>query len=379
MAELLATPIKEYAKSCPVIHGEVKLEKAIQLYDDETNCIAVVEEKNPIGLLLKDRIYAKLSTLYGPFLYPNKPVEKMMHTPLLTVDENDSILNVMEKIHHCQEDFGECIVITSKNVLKGIISLEKFLDLMTEIQKEESNKQMGSISKKVDDVAELAEIITRITSVAKRHETKSVHAKEVTYKGQSVLEEVVKRVHLINQISDDHMEHIGKLEAQMNQIFELLNGIERISKQTNLLSLNASIEAARAGKEGAGFQVVANEVRTLSEEVNVAVKQIVDYVNITLEETNETRAALEQRRKDFTKSTELVKEMESYFINLFQLTEEMSTGMVDISENIRQVDSEVERVAEGMNSMAGDVSSNLKRLFFIEEIKNRQFRDLSVE
>ncbi|SDY72495.1 hypothetical protein SAMN05192546_10422 [Tindallia californiensis] len=76
-------------------------------------------------------------------------------------------------------------------------------------------------------------------------------------------------------------------------------------------------------------------------------------------------------------STALIKEMESYFLNLFKLTEEMGSRMVDISENIRQVDEEVEWIAEGMNTMPGDVNNNLKRLFFIEEIKNRQLRDFS--
>lgn len=377
MVDLLSASIKNYGRKCPEIHGEIKLEKAIQLYDDNTDCIVVIEERKPVGLLIKERIYAQLSTLYGPFLYPNKSVSTMMHRALLMVNENDTMLDVMQEIHRYQGDFGEHIVITANERVAGIISLDNFFDLMTEIQKEESNKQMGSISNKVKDVTELAGIITRITSVANMHETKSMFAKEVTCNGQHVLNEVVKRVHLINQISDDHMNHISRLESQMKKIFELLNGIHRISKQTNLLSLNATIEASRAGKEGAGFQVVANEVRCLSEEVDAAVSQITDYVTTSLAETNQTRETLEKSRKDFMESTALVKEMESHFLNLFRLTEEMSSGMVDISENIRHVDEEVERVAEGMNMMAGDVNNNLKRLFFIEEIKNRQFRDFS--
>jgi len=99
MTTLLSTFIGNYGKSCSTTHGEVKLEKAIQLYAEEHECIVVVDNKKPTGLLLQDRIYARLSTLYGPFLYPNKPVEKMMHKNMLLVDEKSIVSEVMERIH----------------------------------------------------------------------------------------------------------------------------------------------------------------------------------------------------------------------------------------------------------------------------------------
>ncbi|MGE6449768.1 methyl-accepting chemotaxis protein [Pseudoalteromonas tetraodonis] len=108
------------------------------------------------------------------------------------------------------------------------------------------------------------------------------------------LSKLVEQVRLINEMLGSFSKTIAGLKENSENIRSILKMVEEFSDQTNLLALNAAIEAARAGEAGRGFAVVADEVRTLSVKVSDATRQISDFITQMNELVNETNKESEQ-------------------------------------------------------------------------------------
>jgi len=108
------------------------------------------------------------------------------------------------------------------------------------------------------------------------------------------LSKLVEQVRLINEMLGSFSKTIAGLKENSENIRTILKMVEEFSDQTNLLALNAAIEAARAGEAGRGFAVVADEVRTLSVKVSDATRQISDFITQMNELVNETNKESEQ-------------------------------------------------------------------------------------
>lgn len=136
----------------------------------------------------------------------------------------------------------------------------------------------------------LQSIVTNTDSV---HQVNSEHVNFVTHSAQE-LTELVVQVKSISQVLSSFSETISGLKQNSDNIRSILKMVEEFSDQTNLLALNAAIEAARAGEAGRGFAVVADEVRTLSVKVSDATRQISDFINQMDSLVNQTNKESEQ-------------------------------------------------------------------------------------
>lgn len=118
-------------------------------------------------------------------------------------------------------------------------------------------------------------------------------------------------------------EAIEELKAHSAKISELVKNISGIADQTNLLALNAAIEAARAGEHGKGFAVVADEVRQLSFRTNTTTHEIVSMVEENLKRTNSAVELIAQCQKDA--------------LNTLELSEQAGNVMNDIQDGASRV------------------------------------------
>ncbi|MDO6834274.1 methyl-accepting chemotaxis protein [Pseudoalteromonas carrageenovora] len=160
---------------------------------------------------------------------------------------------------------------------------------------EQSSEQQINLSRSIINASmqitqSLQNIVSNTDSV---HEVNNEHLNFVKLSASELLA-LVEQVKLITNMLGNFSNTVAGLKENSENIRSILKMVEEFSDQTNLLALNAAIEAARAGEAGRGFAVVADEVRTLSIKVSGATRQISDFINQMNELVSETNKESEQ-------------------------------------------------------------------------------------
>jgi methyl-accepting chemotaxis protein len=175
----------------------------------------------------------------------------------------------------------------------------------------------------------------------------------------------------VNEIGQSVHEFIRSTEAITN----MTRQVRDIADQTNLLALNAAIEAARAGEQGRGFAVVADEVRKLAEKSAQSASQIDQVTNNLGSQSNQVDRTIEQGQRSLTKSQDILEEVAMVLADGNQSVTAAHQGVNSISHAVREQTSasqniarNIERLAQiaGVNDAAAsrnsDEAANLRRL-----------------
>lgn len=162
----------------------------------------------------------------------------------------------------------------------------------------------------------------------------STKVRGLTDEGRLMMDTSVTQMQTIDEIVKQSVEGMRGLDTKSSEVSELVTVIEGIAEQTNLLALNAAIEAARAGEQGKGFAVVADEVRKLSEEVSGSVVEITDIVRRMQEESAQVVGALENGYSEVQKGTTQIQETGKTFNSISSSVEQMERTIRRITEKL---------------------------------------------
>ena len=172
----------------------------------------------------------------------------------------------VEKLHR---SIGE--LVKTSQPLTGVADDLHRLTTRTTQTTEQQNRATEEVSLVVDEmVSSMQEVSSHASSAAQAADEADQAAKQ----GRTIVNETVSSINLLASEVERAGEVIRKLEADTNNVGTILDVIRGIAEQTNLLALNAAIEAARAGEQGRGFAVVADEVRTLASRTQDSTKEI---------------------------------------------------------------------------------------------------------
>jgi len=202
----------------------------------------------------------------------------------------------------------------------------------------------------------------------------SNHASETARSGADVVKQTINGMERIAGRVKDASRTVEELGARSDQIGQIIGTIEDIADQTNLLALNAAIEAARAGEQGRGFAVVADEVRALAERTTRATREIGEMIKAIQSETRGAVIAMEEGVAEVEKGTDasvksgqaleqILDQINDVTMQVNQIAtaaEEQTATTGEITANIQQVTEVVQRTARGAAETAS-ASSELSQ------------------
>ncbi|MGD0584604.1 MAG: methyl-accepting chemotaxis protein [Oryzomonas sp.] len=210
----------------------------------------------------------------------------------------------------------------------------------------------------------------------------SNQANESAMDGTRVVEMTMQVMDKIAERVKSSSKTVDELGRRSDQIGEIVGTIEDIADQTNLLALNAAIEAARAGEQGRGFAVVADEVRALAERTTRATKEIGEMIKSIQKETRNAVTEMEQGVQEVVKGSEeafksgqalktILDRVGNVTVQVSQIAtaaEEQSATSIEISNNIQEMTFVIQQSSVGTQQIATS-SSEMARM--AEELRSR--------
>ncbi len=263
---------------------------------------------------------------------------------------NDEIADMGHFVNALLDAFQDLI----KNVNTALVTLNTATSNLTEnvANTSEGMRQQQLESDMVATAStEMQESIAAVASntqlVAEKAESTS---EDVTKRREDVDQTVIQISGLSDRINSV-TEIVAQLEADSQTIGSVLDVIRGIAEQTNLLALNAAIEAARAGEQGRGFAVVADEVRNLAMRTQESTQEIETIITTLQSRTSDIVTEMEQCRDEGTKSAE----------HVARAGESLAQITLDIS-SIMDMTSQVAFAVKEQNTVASEVNQNVVRI-----------------
>lgn len=220
-----------------------------------------------------------------------------------------------------------------------------------------------------NSASDLASIMGVFTAKVEEANSKGEHVEassndvlHMTGEGNQLMDSTTQQMAKIDQIVQEAVGKMASLDNQSQEISKLVSVIKDIANQTNLLALNAAIEAARAGEHGKGFAVVADEVRKLAEQVSVSVTDITGIVtNIQSESANVADSLrngyieVEQGTNQIKTTGKTFNEISTSVTAMVQSIKTISNNLSDIAANSQEMNGSVEEIASVSEESAAGV------------------------
>ncbi len=231
--------------------------------------------------------------------------------------------------------------------------------------------QLRLVGSATESAAEMAEAVDASAQAARQSADAAAEARELTREGVAAVMQATAAMTAVRDSSTAASEAMSALEGKSSQIGSIVQRITEIADQTNLLALNAAIEAARAGEHGRGFAVVADEVRRLAEnaggaageiegligQIQTETRRVVGIVSDGAARTEEGTSTVEQTRDAFERIDAAIGKMDERIAEVSAASSQVATGAKSLQTEL----SEVAGVAERSTAASQQVSASTEQ------------------
>lgn len=266
-------------------------------------------------------------------------------------DMQSSLRNLIIKVEHSAELVAATSEELSSSAEQTSAATEMVATSIEEVAKS-AEKQTDGVDANAQALAEVAIGVTRIADhSSKISELSYLATTQAEIGGQSVTDTVNQMKSIHDSVVESNNK-INSLSERSKEVRSILNVITGISEQTNLLALNAAIEAARAGEHGKGFAVVADEVRKLAEQSQQSAKEIYEIIIRIQDETESSVQIMARVTDDVDTGVKISNEAIEKFHQIVQSMREITPQMEEISATAEQVSASVQETTNIANEIA---------------------------
>ena len=204
---------------------------------------------------------------------------------------------------------------------------------------EGTNEQLGAVTGTQEAVDHLSQTIQHVSEQADSAASHSKEAADIAKQGGVTIENAITQIKEIETSTIESTKVVTSLGERSTEIGEIVGTISGIADQTNLLALNAAIEAARAGEAGRGFAVVADEVRKLAESSREAAQRISALIEQTQQDTERAVAGMQRGSEQVQVGSQSIIEMGDSFRKIIDIVDDISRQSQEISDATRDLTS----------------------------------------
>ena len=211
-----------------------------------------------------------------------------------------------------------------------------------------SGAQSKQIASATESASTMAGATEEVSGNAERAADVARHSVEVAHKGGDAVRRTIDGMNAIRETIQETSKRIKRLGESSQEIGNIVELINDIAEQTNILALNASIQASMAGEAGRGFAVVADEVQRLAERAANATKQIEVLVRTIQTDTNEAVVSMERSTTDVVGGALLAENAGAALEEIEQVSNQIASLVQNISQSSRQQTSGAQNIARNM-------------------------------
>ncbi len=255
---------------------------------------------------------------------------------------------IADSINYAIEALRELVETINQSAIKVDAAARQTQATATHMS-EASDTQLRQASDATESIARMAASIEAVSGDAERAADVARHSVDVAHKGGAAVRRTIQGMNAIRETIQDTSKRIKRLGESSQEIGNIVELINDIAEQTNILALNASIQASMAGESGRGFAVVADEVQRLSERAANATRQIEVLVKTIQSDTNEAVTSMERSTTDVVGGALLAENAGAALDEIESVSNQIATLVQNISRSARDQATAASDITRNMN------------------------------
>jgi methyl-accepting chemotaxis protein len=293
-------------------------------------------------------------------------------TKRIHVEHNDELGDLSNHFNTFMEKLHDIISQVAASTEHIASANEEISSSATQVA-QSAETQKDQTSQVATAMQEMSSTVTQVSDNSRQASENAKEAGDLARTGGIVVSDTVKVIQGVADATRDTSTKIEELGRSSDQIGQIIGVIDDIADQTNLLALNAAIEAARAGEQGRGFAVVADEVRKLAERTTQATKEIAQMIKTIQEETKKAVDAMKSGTDKVDAGVESAREAGSALEKIIHSAD----GVQDMVTHIATAATEQASATEQVNSNMEEIAKMVHQSSIGAQESARACQDLS--